>query len=62
MYIGFTTMSKLHPIVTCYLIGLGTSVNFFMEVFGRDFQCINNSIGYSESIFYILIIKYKKCL
>ena len=24
--------------VTCYLIGLGTSINFFMDVFGRDFD------------------------
>ena len=24
----------------CYLVGLGTSINFFMEVFGHAFQCI----------------------
>ena len=26
--------------VTCYLIGLGTSINFFIEVFGRAFNII----------------------
>ena len=26
--------------VTCYLIGLGTSINFFIEVFGRAFNIL----------------------
>ena len=26
--------------ITCCLIGLGTSINFFMEVLGSAFQCI----------------------
>ena len=36
---NFIQANRVLP-VTCYLIGLGTSINFFIEVFGRAFNIL----------------------
>ena len=36
----YTDTHTQHVPVTCYLIGLGTSINFFIEVFGRAFNIL----------------------
>ena len=40
LYLYYNIITYRMLPVTCYLIGLGTSINFFIEVLGRAFNIL----------------------